>query len=93
MKVLGIRWLGSPTDRYAETVAFAKDVLGLELRFEAEDFAVFETANGDTFAESAGFDTTSGGDESTTADAETRLSDAAAESRRSVETGAGALVR
>jgi catechol 2,3-dioxygenase-like lactoylglutathione lyase family enzyme len=49
MRVLGIRWLGSPTDRYAETVAFAKDVLGLDLRFEAEDFAVFETANGDTF--------------------------------------------
>jgi catechol 2,3-dioxygenase-like lactoylglutathione lyase family enzyme len=49
VKILGIRWLGTPTHRYAETVAFAKDVLGLSLRFEQEDFAVFDTENGDTF--------------------------------------------
>jgi catechol 2,3-dioxygenase-like lactoylglutathione lyase family enzyme len=49
MRVHGIRWLGTPTDRYAETVAFARDTLGLRLRLEQDDFAVFETENGDTF--------------------------------------------
>lgn len=49
MRVLGIRWLGTPTDRYPETVAFARDVLGLALRFEREDFAVVETADGGVF--------------------------------------------
>jgi catechol 2,3-dioxygenase-like lactoylglutathione lyase family enzyme len=49
VRVRGIRWLGTPTDRYQETVAFARDILGLQLRFEEDDFAVFETENGDTF--------------------------------------------
>ena len=49
MKVRGIRWLGTPTARYAETVAFARDTLGLRLRIDEEDFAVFEAENGDTF--------------------------------------------
>ena len=49
MRVLSIHWLGTPTERYAETVAFAKDVLGLSLRFEKDDFAVFATENGDVF--------------------------------------------
>ena len=49
MRVRGIRWLGTPTARYAETVAFARDVLGLRLTLEQDDFAVFETENGDVF--------------------------------------------
>ena len=49
MKVRSIRWLGTPTDRFAETVAFARDILGLRLQLEQEDFAVFELENGDTF--------------------------------------------
>jgi catechol 2,3-dioxygenase-like lactoylglutathione lyase family enzyme len=49
VRVLGIRWLGTPTQRYQETVAFAKDVLGLTLRSEQEDFAVFATENGDVY--------------------------------------------
>lgn len=49
MKVRGIRWLGTPTDRYAETVAFARDILGLRLTIELDEFAVFETENGDVF--------------------------------------------
>jgi catechol 2,3-dioxygenase-like lactoylglutathione lyase family enzyme len=48
MRVRSIRWLGTPTDRYAETVAFARDVLGLTLQLEREDFAVFHIENGDT---------------------------------------------
>ena len=49
MRVRSISWLGTPTDRYPETVAFARDILGLRLRHEQEDFAVFATENGDTF--------------------------------------------
>ena len=49
MRVLGIRWLGTPTQRYTETVAFAKDVLGLSLRLEQDEFAVFDAENGDVF--------------------------------------------
>jgi catechol 2,3-dioxygenase-like lactoylglutathione lyase family enzyme len=49
VKVRGIRWLGTPTARYAETVAFTRDTLGLRLRIDEEDFAVFEAENGDTF--------------------------------------------
>lgn len=48
MRVRSIRRLGTTTDRYAETVAFARDVLGLTLQLEREDFAVFHTENGDT---------------------------------------------
>lgn len=49
MRVRGITWLGTPTDRYSETVAFARDILGLRLELEQEDFAVLKTENGDTF--------------------------------------------
>ena len=49
MRVRGIRWLGTPTSHYAETVAFARDTLGLRLRSEQDEFAVFEAENGDTF--------------------------------------------
>jgi len=49
VKVRGIRWLGTPTARYAETVAFARDVLGMTLQLEQDDFAVFHAENGDTF--------------------------------------------
>jgi catechol 2,3-dioxygenase-like lactoylglutathione lyase family enzyme len=49
VRVLGIRWVGTPTQHYAETVAFARDVLGLALRHEQDDFAVFATENGDVF--------------------------------------------
>lgn len=49
MRVRGITWLGTPTDRYSETVAFARDILGLRLELELEDFAVLKTDNGDTF--------------------------------------------
>jgi len=49
VRVRGIRWLGTPTTRYVETVSFARDVLGLKLTLEQDEFAVFETENGDTF--------------------------------------------
>ena len=49
MKVRGIRWLGSPTARFAEMRDFVRDVLRLELQSEDDDFAVFHADNGDTF--------------------------------------------
>jgi catechol 2,3-dioxygenase-like lactoylglutathione lyase family enzyme len=49
VRVRSITWLGTPTDRYAETVGFARDILGLRVQLEQDDFAVFKTENGDTF--------------------------------------------
>jgi hypothetical protein len=49
MKVKGIAWLGSPTDRFDEMMRFATDVLGLKARHQAPDFAVFELEDGDVF--------------------------------------------
>jgi len=49
VKVKGVVWLGSPTDRYDDMLMFAKDVLGLTPRIEQQDFAVFELEDGDTF--------------------------------------------
>jgi hypothetical protein len=49
MKVKGIAWLGSPTDRYGEMRRFAVEVLGLHPRIDEPDFAVFDLADGDVF--------------------------------------------
>lgn len=49
MKVKGIAWLGSPTDRYAEMLRFATDVLGLRPRLTEQEFAVFDLPDGDVF--------------------------------------------
>jgi len=49
MKVKGIAWLGTPTDRYAEMRRFALNVLGLVPRIDEEDFAVFDLPDGDVF--------------------------------------------
>lgn len=47
MKVRGIRWLHAPTARYAESVAFARDVLGLAPVHDEDELAVFRTEDGD----------------------------------------------
>jgi hypothetical protein len=49
MRVKGIAWLGSPTDRYHEMRRFAVDVLGLRPRIDETDFAVFDLPDGDVF--------------------------------------------
>jgi catechol 2,3-dioxygenase-like lactoylglutathione lyase family enzyme len=49
MRVRGIRWLHAPSARYAETVAFVRDALGLALLQEDDELAVFAFANGDIF--------------------------------------------
>ncbi len=49
MKVKGIVWLGTPTDRFDDMMHFATDVLGLKARQQAPDLAVFELEDGDVF--------------------------------------------
>jgi catechol 2,3-dioxygenase-like lactoylglutathione lyase family enzyme len=47
MKVLGIRWVGVRADSYDEMVGFLRDVLGLQVTFEADATAEFSLANDD----------------------------------------------
>lgn len=39
MRVNGVVWVGTRTDRFADTVAFFRDILGVRLIEPAEDFA------------------------------------------------------
>lgn len=47
MKVTGLTWAGTRTDRYEETVSFFADVLGIDLVDREHGFASFKTARGD----------------------------------------------
>jgi catechol 2,3-dioxygenase-like lactoylglutathione lyase family enzyme len=47
VQVRNIRWVGIPTDRYDETVAFLRDVLGLKTNFEEPATIELETTEGD----------------------------------------------
>jgi hypothetical protein len=49
MKVKGIVWLGTRTDRFAQMTEFCRDLLGLPQRLLEPGFAVFEMPNGDLF--------------------------------------------
>ena len=49
MELKGVVWLGTRTARFDEMSAFAKDVLGLELKHGEAGQAVFELPDGDTF--------------------------------------------
>jgi catechol 2,3-dioxygenase-like lactoylglutathione lyase family enzyme len=49
MDVRGIGWLGTRTERFAEMVAFAQDVLGLTPAVDRPDLAVFKLPDGDEF--------------------------------------------
>src|SRR5437588_488479 len=46
MEVRGLGWLGTRTERWAELVAFYKDVLGLRAVVDGTEFAVFELPDG-----------------------------------------------
>jgi catechol 2,3-dioxygenase-like lactoylglutathione lyase family enzyme len=46
MRVHGLAWLGTRTDAYRETVRFFRDVLGLDLRSDEDDFAVLTLPDG-----------------------------------------------
>lgn len=49
MRVMGIAWLGTRTDRFDEMVRFARDVLALSQHGDKDGFAVCELPNGDLF--------------------------------------------
>lgn len=47
MKVQGLVWAGTATDRYDETVAFFTDVLGLSVFSRGEDLSILKLPTGD----------------------------------------------
>jgi len=49
MKIKGIVWLGTRTERFDQMTAFCRDLLGLSQRSSEPGFAVFELPNGDLF--------------------------------------------
>lgn len=49
MKIKGIVWLGTRTDRFEEMTAFCRNLMGLSQRMLEPGFAVFELPNGDLF--------------------------------------------
>jgi hypothetical protein len=49
MKIKGIIWLGTRTDRFDAMTTFCRDQLGLAQRLLEPGFAVFDLPNGDVF--------------------------------------------
>lgn len=49
MKIKGIVWLGTRTDRFDQMTDFCRNLLGLRQRILEPGFAVFELPNGDLF--------------------------------------------
>lgn len=49
MKIKGIVWLGTRTDRFEQMTDFCRDLMGLSQRSLEPGFAVFEMPNGDLF--------------------------------------------
>ena len=49
MKIKGIVWLGTRTERFDQMTSFCRDLLGLSQRLLEPGFAVFEMPNGDLF--------------------------------------------
>jgi catechol 2,3-dioxygenase-like lactoylglutathione lyase family enzyme len=47
VNVQGITWLGTRTPAFRAMIAFHRDVMGLELVYEEQGFAVFQCPNGD----------------------------------------------
>jgi catechol 2,3-dioxygenase-like lactoylglutathione lyase family enzyme len=47
LRVSGVIWVGTRTDRYSEMVAFAGDVLGMEIEEEDDGLTVFRLPDGD----------------------------------------------
>lgn len=47
MKVKGLVWVGTATDKYAETLEFFRDTMGLSVFHEREDLAVLQLEGGE----------------------------------------------
>ena len=48
MKVKGLVWLGTRTQKFDDTANFFRDTLGLRAEHEEQDVAVYRLPNGDT---------------------------------------------
>jgi catechol 2,3-dioxygenase-like lactoylglutathione lyase family enzyme len=46
IEIRRLSWLGTRTERHDDTVAFFRDVLGLEVRQSGEDFTILEVPGG-----------------------------------------------
>jgi hypothetical protein len=49
MKIKGIVWLGTRTERFDQMTGFCRDLMGLSQQSSQPGFAVFELPNGDLF--------------------------------------------
>jgi len=49
MKIKGIVWLGTRTERFDQMTKFCRELLGLSQRLAEPGFSVFELPNGDLF--------------------------------------------
>jgi hypothetical protein len=49
MKIKGIVWLGTRTERFDQMTRFCRELLGLSQRLAEPGFSVFELPNGDLF--------------------------------------------
>jgi catechol 2,3-dioxygenase-like lactoylglutathione lyase family enzyme len=47
MKIKGLFWLGTYTEKFQETIRFYQEVFGLEPRFLRDEVVIFELENGD----------------------------------------------
>jgi catechol 2,3-dioxygenase-like lactoylglutathione lyase family enzyme len=47
MEITGLKWLGTRTDRFPQTVSFFRDVMNLEIKETQESLTGFELPNGD----------------------------------------------
>jgi catechol 2,3-dioxygenase-like lactoylglutathione lyase family enzyme len=47
LRISGVIWAGTRTDRYEEMVAFARDVLGMKIEEEDEGLTLFRLPDGD----------------------------------------------
>ena len=46
MKIIKLAWVGTRTDRTEQTVAFFRDLLGLRLALQLQDFWVLKLPDG-----------------------------------------------
>ena len=48
MEITGLRWLGTRTEKFSETVSFFREVMNLEVKETQESYTGFNFPNGDT---------------------------------------------
>jgi predicted enzyme related to lactoylglutathione lyase len=48
MEVTGLKWLGTRTEKFPQTISFFRDVMNLEIKETQESYTGFKLPNGDT---------------------------------------------